>query len=157
MGFSFIRKTASTGSSATGALVAANSLQPKKSTIRSVHSPTPHDEITRPLTEFQKYLYSVEKQCFRGKWSVLFISHHPMMKLPDPSQNFRSTYTALRNNVSEEIGQCCSLVTIVPGCICCSSSFAHVLQQFTATDLQTTDGVNWPGLFIVGYVLGTRR
>ncbi len=28
MGFSFIRKTASTGSSATGALVAANSLQP---------------------------------------------------------------------------------------------------------------------------------
>jgi hypothetical protein len=27
MGFSFIRKTASTGSSATGALVAANSLQ----------------------------------------------------------------------------------------------------------------------------------
>jgi len=28
MGFSFIRKTASTGSSATGALVAAGSLQP---------------------------------------------------------------------------------------------------------------------------------
>jgi len=28
MGFSFIRKTASTGSSTTGALVAANSLQP---------------------------------------------------------------------------------------------------------------------------------
>ncbi len=32
MGFSFIRKTASTGSSATGALVAANSLQPHWST-----------------------------------------------------------------------------------------------------------------------------
>jgi hypothetical protein len=30
MGFSFIRKTASTGSSATGALVAAGSLQPVK-------------------------------------------------------------------------------------------------------------------------------
>ncbi len=29
MGFSFIRKTVSTGSSATGALVAANSLQPE--------------------------------------------------------------------------------------------------------------------------------
>jgi hypothetical protein len=24
------------------------------------------------------------------------------------------------------------------------------------TDLQTTDGIDWPGLFTVGYVLGTR-
>ncbi len=34
MGFSFIRKTASTGSSATGALVAANSLQPDETVPR---------------------------------------------------------------------------------------------------------------------------
>ncbi len=33
MRFSFIRKTASTGSSATGALVAANSLQPRPCTL----------------------------------------------------------------------------------------------------------------------------
>ncbi len=26
----------------------------------------------------------------------------------------------------------------------------------TATDLQTTDGVDWPGLFTIGYVLSTR-
>jgi hypothetical protein len=36
MGFSFIRKTASTGSSATGALVAANSLQPLFSDTEAV-------------------------------------------------------------------------------------------------------------------------
>jgi len=42
MGFSFIRKTASTGSSATGALVAAGSLQPQgthpKLVISHVHN-----------------------------------------------------------------------------------------------------------------------
>ncbi len=36
MGFSFIRKTASTGSSATGALVAAGSLQPALPTSNKV-------------------------------------------------------------------------------------------------------------------------
>jgi len=36
MGFSSIQKTASTGSSATGALVGANSLQPKQKTFGKV-------------------------------------------------------------------------------------------------------------------------
>ncbi len=36
MGFSFIRKTASTGSSATGALVAANSLQPGADSFKNI-------------------------------------------------------------------------------------------------------------------------
>jgi len=62
--------------------------------------------------------------------SDLCVHPHPMMKLPDPSQNFR-TYTALRNNVSEESGQCCSLVIIVPGW-CCSSSFGHILSYAAA-------------------------
>ncbi len=62
MGFSFIRKTASTGSSATGALVGANSLQPLSTYLGQFDI---NYIVFKNVEIFKNYFFQIKKILWR--------------------------------------------------------------------------------------------